>query len=196
MPSKLGRLENIETLRLTSRRIVGRVAGHEPDSHYVERFWLPVLGPSTTWLIRLLNLHLERDGDDARLSIADAGYALGLGERPGRHSPLLRALGRAADFDLVMRALDHDASSTSPAPPDTHEIALLVRRTLPTLSHRLVERLSPTLAREHHEAALSDSVRLVRPDQPDIEPATRSRSLLCTCDDTRAQVRQRFPASR
>jgi hypothetical protein len=161
MPSKLGRLDDTDTLRLTSRRILGGQPGHAPNSPYVETFWLPVLGPSTTWLIRLLNLRLERDGEDATLSIADAGYALGLGERPGRHSPLLRALGRAADFDLVMRALDRHAANPGGPVSDANEVALLVRRSLPTLPHRLVERLSPMLAREHHDFTIDTSVRLL-----------------------------------
>src|ERR1044072_7549640 len=28
--------------------------GHDPRSAYVERFWLGILGPSTTWLLRYL----------------------------------------------------------------------------------------------------------------------------------------------
>ncbi len=28
--------------------------GHDPRSLYVERFWLGILGPSTTWLLRFL----------------------------------------------------------------------------------------------------------------------------------------------
>ena len=33
--------------------------GHDPRSAYVERFWLGVLGPSTTWLMRRLASGLE-----------------------------------------------------------------------------------------------------------------------------------------
>ena len=160
MSSKLGRLEDARTLLLTSRRIVGGQVGHAPSSSYVETFWLPVLGPSTTWLIRLLNQRIDRDGENVEIGIADAGFALGLGERPGKHSPLIRALSRAADFDLVMRAVP------SPDPADakasTHHLTLLVRRTLPSLSSRLVERLPPALAREHHELSLATSFRLMR----------------------------------
>src|SRR5258708_8672727 len=34
--------------------------GHDPRSLYVERFWLGILGPSTTWLLRPRGLPLLR----------------------------------------------------------------------------------------------------------------------------------------
>jgi hypothetical protein len=164
MPSKLGRLEDARTLRLASRRIVGGQTGHAPTSSYVETFWLPVLGPSTTWLIRLLNHRLDSEGENVEVSVADTGWALGLGERPGRHSPLIRALGRAADFDLVMRALPTSSPIETTSGPSA--LPLLVRRTLPPLPSRLVERLPPLLARAHHEVALEGAVRVVRDAAP------------------------------
>ena len=38
---------------------VGDALGHDPRSDYVERFWLSILGPSTTWLLRSLAWGLE-----------------------------------------------------------------------------------------------------------------------------------------
>lgn len=31
------------------------LAGHDPRSQYVERFWLPILGPSTVWMLATLH---------------------------------------------------------------------------------------------------------------------------------------------
>ena len=157
----LPNLESVRILKLSSRRIVGATSGHDPQSAYVERFWLPVLGPSTTWLIRLLNMHLERDGEGIEIALAEIGRALGLGDRPGRHAPLLRALRRAADYDLVMLGTHSGDGAVSGelVPRDTLE--LLVRRRVPGLSTRLVERLDPALAREHFRCATTGTVRVL-----------------------------------
>ena len=74
--------------------------GHDPRSEYVERFWLPVLGPSTTWLIRYLGARLDADPCGCTLDVG-ATAALGLGERSGRHGPFLRSMARAIDFDVA-----------------------------------------------------------------------------------------------
>src|SRR5215212_8088923 len=60
--------------------------GHDPRSTYVERFWLGVLGPSTTWLLRRLAAGLEASPAGFELPLVDTARALGLGG-DGRHSP-------------------------------------------------------------------------------------------------------------
>src|SRR5436305_2374227 len=65
--------------------------GHDPRSAYVERFWLGVLGPSTTWLLRRMATGLEASPDGFDLPLADTARSLGLGE-PGKHGPFVRAL--------------------------------------------------------------------------------------------------------
>ena len=108
--------------------------GHDPRSAYVERFWLPVLGPSTTLLLRLLTGKLESSPKGLRIDISESARALGLGERQGRHGPFLRSIARAIDFDMV-RYLRPGAIG--------------VRRRLPILSHRHLARLPESLQREH-----------------------------------------------
>ena len=108
--------------------------GHDPRSVYVERFWLPVLGPSTTLLLRLLTDRLEGSPDGLLIDIAESARALGLGERQGRHGPFLRSVARAIDFDMV-RYLRPGAIG--------------VRHSLPTLSHRHLSRLPESLQHEH-----------------------------------------------
>jgi hypothetical protein len=108
--------------------------GHDPRSRYVEQFWLGVLGPSTTWLLRRLAAELEAQPAGFELSLADTARSLGLGDKGGRHSPFVRALGRCVQFEL--------------AKPDG-DAALSVRRKIPPLSRRQVIRLPAGLQEAH-----------------------------------------------
>src|SRR3954453_17123164 len=107
--------------------------GHDPRSAYVERFWLGILGPSTTWLLRRVAAGLEASPARFDLSLADTARALGLGGE-GRNSPFLRALGRCCQFELALPAQDG---------------VLAVRRKLPPLNRRQVARLPEVLQAEH-----------------------------------------------
>jgi hypothetical protein len=108
--------------------------GHDPRSPYVESYWLAVLGPSTTWLLRRLASRLEAEPDGFSLDLAETARSLGLGAKGGRHSPFVRALGRCVSFDL--------------ARPESYD-SLAVRRRLPPLSRRQVLRLPPSLQQSH-----------------------------------------------
>jgi hypothetical protein len=110
--------------------------GHDPRSQYVERFWLGVLGPSTTWLLRLLASELEMNPAGFELDLVEAAHALGLGTRGGRHSPFMRALGRCCRFDLAE------------ARPDN---SLAVRRKVPPLNRRQVLHLPASLQEAHRQ---------------------------------------------
>jgi hypothetical protein len=110
--------------------------GHDPRSAYVERFWLGVLGPSTTWLLRLLASELEANPAGFQLDLAETAQALGLGGRGGRHSPFMRSLGRCCRFELADMRSDG---------------VLAVRRRLPPLNRRQLLRLSPSLQAAHRE---------------------------------------------
>jgi hypothetical protein len=107
--------------------------GHDPRSAYVERFWLGVLGPSTTWLLRRLAAQLETEPAGFELPLAETARALGLGGE-GRSSPFVRALSRCCQFQL---ALAED------------EGVLAVRRKLPPLNRRQLARLPETVQAEH-----------------------------------------------
>src|SRR5580704_11419549 len=75
--------------------------GFDPRSSYVERFWLPILGPSTTWLLRRVATAFDRTPAGFDLPLADTARELGLGDKGGRHSPFLRALFRSCQFDMA-----------------------------------------------------------------------------------------------
>src|ERR1700694_6322502 len=73
--------------------------GFDPRSAYVETYWLGILGPSTTWLLRRLVAGLDIAPEGFELPLAETARQLGLGDRGGRHSPFLRAVTRTVQFE-------------------------------------------------------------------------------------------------
>jgi hypothetical protein len=123
--------------------------GHDPRSTYVERFWLGVLGPSTTWLLRRVATGLEAEPAGFELPLAETARALGLGGE-GRNSPFVRALARCCQFDVAQPA---------------GAGVLNVRRRLPPLNRRQLVRLPASLQEEHErwveaEARVADIERM------------------------------------
>jgi len=110
--------------------------GHDPRSTYVEQFWLPILGPTATWLLRRMAAGFDTAPEGFELDLADTARALGLGARGGRHSPFQRALGRCISFRLARRE---------------GQGALGVRRRIPPLTRRHLDRLPPSLGKLHGE---------------------------------------------
>ncbi len=110
--------------------------GHDPRSAYVERFWLALLGPSTTFLIRRLAAELEAHPDGFDLPLEETANAIGLGLRGGMSGPFYRALARTGQF--------HITKANGPS-------ELAARTKLQTLTHHQVDRLPPTLQQEHAE---------------------------------------------
>jgi hypothetical protein len=108
--------------------------GVQPCSRYVELYWLPVIGPSTTWLIRRLSYGLEMHPNGLQLDLTETARSLGLGERKGKNSPFRRAIQRLCTFEL---ARSHG--------PD----ALAVRTTVPPLPLRHLSRLPDSLQASH-----------------------------------------------
>lgn len=124
--------------------------GHDARSAYVERFWLPVLGPSTVLLLRRLAGPLERSPGGMALRLAETSRSLGLGERLGRNSTFLRTISRTIEFEL--------ARLVAPA-------RLAVRTVLPPLPRRYVVRLPEQLREELSQAERLAPSRVVAADQ-------------------------------
>ncbi len=119
--------------------------GHDPRSEYVERFWLPTLGPTSLLLLRRLASHFDHHPDGLTLEVAELSQAMGLGARDGGASPLFRSLGRLTQFDLACC-------------PTEGQYA--VRRKVQPLNLRHLHRLPLDLQREHTnwtESQLSES---------------------------------------
>jgi len=108
--------------------------GHDPRSAYVERFWLGILGPSATWLLRRLVAGFDASPDGYELDLPTTATELGLGNRSGKHAPFVRSLERCCRFGAA--ELVDDAT-------------LRVRRKLPPLTRVQVERLPDGLRSEH-----------------------------------------------
>jgi len=110
--------------------------GHDPRSWYVEQFWLGIIGPTSTWLLRRMVAGFDNEPEGFEMHLDDTARGLGLGGREGRHSPFQRALSRCVSFHLARRV-----------GPD----ALGVRRRIPPLPRRHLDRLPPTIQRLHAE---------------------------------------------
>jgi len=108
--------------------------GHDPRSVYVETFWLPTLGPTAVLLLRHLATKFDERRGPLELPVAAASQALGLGEREGNSSPIVRTLARLETFDLACS----DGRGT-----------VAVRRNLPPVQHRHLRRLPAELQTVH-----------------------------------------------
>jgi hypothetical protein len=75
--------------------------GYDPRSRYAETFWLPTLGPTALLLLRHLAARFERHPGAIALPVAATSQALGLGQRDGTSSPVVRTLTRLEQFDLA-----------------------------------------------------------------------------------------------
>ncbi|MGH9121267.1 MAG: hypothetical protein ACRDYC_04865, partial [Acidimicrobiales bacterium] len=109
--------------------------GFDPRSPYVEEFWLGILGPSATWLLRRMAAAFDESPEGFDMPMTETALLLGLGDRGGRNSPFFRTLNRLVQFDMAR-----------PAGPAVME----VRRRLPPLSRRHLARL-PFATQQAHE---------------------------------------------
>jgi hypothetical protein len=107
--------------------------GHDPRSVYTEMYWLPVLGPSTTWLLRRFAAHLDEMPGGVDLDTEELAKGLGLGERSGPNAPFARTVKRCVDFQMA----------------EWRDTSLAVRRHLPPLARRHLCRLPESLQARH-----------------------------------------------
>ncbi len=110
-------------------------AGVDPRSRYVEMFWLGVLGPTATWLLRRLVAGLDRAPDGYDLDLHATARAMGLSYNAARSSPFSKALQRCVMFGLAH-------------PVDQ---GLAVRRRIPQVTLRHLQRMPEPLQAAHHE---------------------------------------------
>lgn len=108
----------------------------DPRSAYVEAFWLPLLGPSATWLLRRLAAGLEAAPQGFELDPAEMAPTIGLGGVGGRRSPFRRAILRCTRYSVAR----HVGAEV-----------LAVHRRIPPLPDRYVLRL-PLALQEQYRA--------------------------------------------
>jgi hypothetical protein len=109
--------------------------GHDPRSRYVEMFWLGVIGPTATWLVRRLAAGLDQSPDGYELDLVATAKAMGLSYSAGRSSPFSKALERCVMFGLA----------------HTIERGLAIRRRFPPVSHRHIKRMPDDVQTAHTE---------------------------------------------
>ena len=150
--------------------------GHDPRSPYVEQFWLGLLGPSTTWLLRLMADRFDDDPDGFELDGDDLARTLGLADRTGADGPFQRAFARSCRFGLA-HPLDPGV-----ADPRRGATRLAVRRRVPPLSAHQVRRLPPRLQASHR---IWEARRPTGPDPVRMRERARAvaRGLLEAGDD-------------
>jgi hypothetical protein len=131
--------------------------GHDPRSPYVERFWLGVLGPTCTVLLRHVAAGFDHHPDGFDLDLEDTARAIGLGMRRQPNGPFHRGLARIVN--LRMGQLLGDGS-------------LAVRHRLPPLTRSQLDKLPPALRDEHRRWTEQD-----RREPTAEERRTRARRL-------------------
>lgn len=149
--------------------------GFDPRSGYVETFWLPLLGPTSTWLLRRLATEFDHSPEGFSLDTADAARAIGIGSRGGRRGPFHRSIDRCVRFGLAQHA--------------EHGI-LTVRRRLPPLSRGQVDRLPRHLRDAHAEWQRGQRGR--RPRRGDDAHAARLARSLLDVGATPAEVEEQL----
>lgn len=123
--------------------------GHDPRSAYVEKFWLSVIGPTATWIMRRFADEFDTEPAGFTLDLDHTAMSMGLSFAKGHNSPFGKALHRCVMFGLAQPTSDGFA----------------VRRRLPTVAQRHLKRLPEDIRAEHEEWAR----RTVRIDAREIE---------------------------
>ncbi len=124
--------------------------GHDPRSPYVERFWVSILGPSATLLLRRLATGLDLAPDGFSFEPEAWARELGVGIRGGKNSPFWRAIERTGRFRATRLQGD----------------TLFARRRLDSLNIRQVDRLPAHLQRAHHAWAARQLAEHQKPRPP------------------------------
>ncbi len=111
--------------------------GFDPRSHYAETFWLPILGPSTLWLLRSVAMRFDVEPDGFTMQLEEQSASLGIRSNGGRNNAFQRSLHRLVGFNMGKTVDDR---------------TLEIRRVMPPLHTGQVRRLSTRLQRLHHDA--------------------------------------------
>ncbi len=117
--------------------------GVDPRSEYVERYWLPLVGPASVLLVRYLAHRFDETPEGFSLDVTHTARVLGLGTGLGRWGPLQRTVHRCANFGFVRRWGDE---------------RVLARRHLPTVTRQQLARL-PEDRQALHEQWRADLAR-------------------------------------
>lgn len=76
--------------------------GHHILDAYVETWWLPVLGPAASWVLRRLRLAIDPEGP-VQVDTATLASSIGLGAALGANAPLAKSVHRLLMFGAARR---------------------------------------------------------------------------------------------
>jgi hypothetical protein len=107
--------------------------GHDPRSTYVERYWLGVIGPTATWIMRRFAEGFDEQPEGFVLDLDHMANSMGLSFQKGVASPFGKALHRCVMFGIAQPLSD----------------GFNVRRKLPTVAQRHLKRLPDDVQAEH-----------------------------------------------
>lgn len=107
--------------------------GYDARSRYVELFWLNVLGPSATWILRRIAGGFDTYPGGYELDVPATAAAIGLAFSDRPNNPFTRAVRRCLWFGIAQPM----------------QGGLAVRRTLPPVSHHHLARMPRELRRLH-----------------------------------------------
>ena len=145
--------------------------GYEVRSQYVELFWLNVLGPTATWILRRLVLGFDRYPLGYELDLEETASALGLSYTVGTANAFMRSLNRCVLFGVSQRT----------------EGGLAVRRKVPPVATRHLMRM-PLHLRHAHQQWMLPTTRI---SLADLERArVLAQAMVDTGDDADAVERQ------
>lgn len=114
-------------------------SGFAVDDPYIEMFWLPILGPTATWLLRRMASGLAHQPQGYTIDMNDVARSIGVAYSSGRHNPFARALHRCVMFGV--------AQQIAVAPLRT----VAVRTHVPKIPLRHLSRLPEQLVIAHHD---------------------------------------------
>ena len=109
------------------------LSGFDPLGAYVERFWLPILGPASTLMLRGLARGLADNPTGFSVAVDDLARSLGIGTARSRNAPAPRSIERLTYFGMIR----HVGGS------------LAVRTHVPAVGPHLVRRLPDALRHTH-----------------------------------------------
>lgn len=121
---------------LTEGRLDVAAQTFDPRSHYSESFWLPILGPSTMWLMRKVAERFDAEPDGFTLDLMEMSQALGIASKGGRNNSFHRSISRVVSFKMGVTV---------------DEQTIAIRRRMPPLHRGQVRRLPVRLANLHDE---------------------------------------------
>ena len=111
------------------------VRGFDPRGSYAERYWLSVIGPTASWILRRFADCFDAAPEGFVLDLGHTARTMGLSFEKNTASPFGKALHRCVMFGVA-----------HPVPG-----GLAIRRRLPQIANRHLRRL-PDAVRELHDA--------------------------------------------